>query len=199
VTAPFDGVVTQRSVDRGSLASPGTALVQVSQLDPAWINVGIPDEDLKFVHEGTPVDITVDALAGRAWHGAVKIVNSAASPGTLSYLTHITIPNKDLALRSGMVANVTFAQATHRGVSIVPRVAVYQGDTGSAVYIVRDGKAKSVAVKTGLQTDTQVEVSGLGPNDLVITQRPDSLQDGSAVTVVGAPEGQAASSSRTSQ
>jgi HlyD family secretion protein len=199
ITAPFEGIITQRSVDRGSPAAPGVTLVQVSQLDPAWVNVGIPDEDLKFVHDGTPVDITIDAIPGRSWKGKVQIVNSAASAGTLSYLTHIVIPNKDLVLKGGMVANISFAQATHRNVMLVPRVAVFQTDAGGAVYIVKNDKAKSIPVKTGLQTDTSVEVSGLSPGDLVITQRPDSLQDGSAVTVVGAPEGQATSSSQTSR
>jgi HlyD family secretion protein len=199
ITAPFEGTITQRNVDRGALAAPGTPAIQVSQLDPAWVNVGIPDEDLKYVRSGTPVTITVDTVAGRMWHGAVQIVNSAASAGTLSYLTHIVIPNPDIALKAGMVANLSFAQATHRGVLLLPRVAVFQGATGSAVYTIKNDKAKSVPVKTGLQTDTLVEVSGLAPGDLVITQRPDSLQDGSAVTVVGSPEGQGKSSSQTSR
>jgi HlyD family secretion protein len=199
VTAPFDGIVTQRSVDRGALATAATPLVTVSQLDPAWINVGIPDDDLTFVHAGTPVDITIDTLTARVWRAHVKVVNAAASSGTLSYLTHIDVPNTDYMLKAGMVANARFQQATHRNVVIIPRVAVYQTETGNAVYTVSDGKAKSVPVKLGLQTLDKVEVSGLAPGTQVITQRPDALQDGSVVSVIGAQEGQTPASPRTSQ
>jgi multidrug efflux pump subunit AcrA (membrane-fusion protein) len=201
VAAPFDGIVTLRGVDKGALASPGTALVTVSQLDPAWINVGIPDDDLGYVHAATPVIITVDTQPGRAWHAKVDVVNAAASAGTLSYLTHIVVPNPDYVLRAGMVANVTIEQATHRDVVVLPRVALYQTDTGSAVYVVEGGKAKSVPVKTGLQTADRVEVTGVKPGQQVITQRPDALQDGSVVSIVspGTPQEPAPSSSRTSQ
>jgi RND family efflux transporter MFP subunit len=199
VTAPFDGIVTLRSVDRGTLATASIPLITVSQLDPAWINVGIPDDDLAYVHAGTPVDITIDTLSGRVWRAHVKVVNAAASSGTLSYLTHIEVPNTDYVLRSGMVANARFQQATHRNVVVIPRVAVYQTETGNAVYTVSDGKAKSVPVKLGLQTLDKVEVSGIAPGTQVITQRPDALQDGSVVSVIGTQEGSTPSSSRTSQ
>jgi multidrug efflux pump subunit AcrA (membrane-fusion protein) len=200
VTAPFDGVITARSVDAGSLASPGTALVTVSQLDPAWINVGIPDDDLAYVHNGTLVDITVDTLPGRIWHAHVNVVNGAASTGTLSFLTHIVVPNSDGALRGGMVANVRFTQAVHRNVIVIPRVALYQSGSGYALYVVDQGKAKSVPVKVGLETQDAAEVSGIEPGAQVITQRPDALQDGSVVSVVsGAQEGPSPSSSQTSQ
>ena len=200
VTAPFDGVVTARNVDAGALASPGTALVTVSQLDPAWINVGIPDDDLAYVHEGTPADVTVDTIPGRVWRAHVNVVNGAASPGTLSFLTHIVVANSDRALRAGMVANVRFTQAVHRNVIVIPRVALYQTGTGYALYTVENGKAKSVPVKVGLETQDKAEVSGIEPGAQVITQRPDALQDGSVVSVVnGAQEGPAPSSSQTSQ
>jgi RND family efflux transporter MFP subunit len=199
VTAPFDGVITQRSVDRGALATSGTPLVTVSQLNPAWINVGIPDDDLAYVHTGTPVDISIDTLTARVWRAHVKVVNAAASTGTLSYMTHIVVPNDDYMLKGGMVANARFQQATHRNVVVIPRVAVYQTETGNAVYIVSDGKAKSVPVKLGLQTLDKVEVSGVEPGAQVITQRPDALQDGSVVSVIGTQEGSTPSSSRTSQ
>ncbi len=193
VTAPFDGVVTQRSVDPGTLAVPGTPLVQVSDLDPAYVNIGIPEENLPYIHPGTAVDLTVESLPGRTWHGAVSAVNSATTQGTLSYLARVILPNHDLALKAGMVATVSFVKAQHSGVVTVPRGALVQGENGSAVYVLTkapeckcDGKAKLISVVTGLETDTEVEVSGtgIGPGVPIIVQRPDTLKDGTPVTVV---------------
>ena len=195
VTAPFSGLVTQRSVDPGTLAVPGTPLVQVSDLNPVYVNVGIPEENLPYIHPQTSVDVSIASLPGRVWPGSVSAVNSATTQGTLSYLARVILPNGDMALKAGMVANVSFVQAQHHGVTIVPRSAVFQGENGDAVYVLTkaadckcDGKAKLVAVRSGLQTDTQSEVSGagIGPGTVIIVQRPDQLKDGSPVSVSSA-------------
>lgn len=186
VKAPFDGIVTQRNVDPGSLASPGTQLVQVSQLNPAFVNVGVPDGDLQYVHTGSDAQVRVDALAARSWQGTVANLNAAAGEGTLTYLARIALPNPDATLRAGMVANVTFVAARNRGVLIVPRGAIASTDNGNAVYVVDSGKAKLRLVAVGLQTqnDSQISGAGIAKGTMVITQRPDALQDGSPVKVV---------------
>jgi len=186
VRAPFDGIVTQRNVDPGSLASPGTPLVQVSQLDPAYVNVGIPDSDLQYVRAGSTATVSVDALSGRTWHGKVGNLNAAAGQGTLTYLARISLPNTDTALKAGMVANVTFIAAHKSGVLIVPRGAIASTDNGSVVYVVEKGKAKMRPVTVGLQAQDSAQISGAGiaAGTLVITQRPDALADGSPVKVV---------------
>ncbi len=199
IVAPFSGIVTQRNVDPGSLAAPVTALVQISQMDPAFVNVGIPDTDLQYVRIGSDSGITVDVLAGRSWRGRVTYLNAAPAQGTLSYLARIGIPNRNLALKAGMVANVTFTQATKRGVLLVSRGALFQSQGGDALYVVAGGKAKLVPVKVGVQTENDAEVnsSALHPHMLVISQRPDSLQDGSPVKVVNTKEGSAPYSFQT--
>jgi RND family efflux transporter MFP subunit len=200
VTAPFDGVVTQRSVDPGSLASPGTPLIQVSSMDPAFVAVGIPDSDLGSVGAGTSATISLDSLPGRTWTGTVANLNAATNAGTLSYLARIAIPNPQLALKAGMVANVAFVAARHDRALIVPRTAIAATQDGSAVYFVEKGKAKLMAVKVGLQTQDQAEISGAGieAGRTVITLRPDSLQDGSPVQVVTALAGAGPSSAPSS-
>jgi HlyD family secretion protein len=206
VTAPFGGLVTQRSVDPGTLAVPGTPLVQVSDLNPVYVNVGIPEENLPYIHPQTSVDVTVGSLPGHVWHGSVSAVNSATTQGTLSYLARVILPNEGLALKAGMVANVSFVKAERRGVVIVPRAALFQGENGDAVYVLTkaqdckcDGKAKLVTVRRGLETDTESEVSGagIGAGTVVIVQRSDQLKDGSPVSVSSAG-GQASAPPSTS-
>ena len=206
VTAPFDGVVTQRSVDQGSFAVPGTPLIQVSALDPVYINIGIPEEDLPYIHPGTSVDLSVGSLPGRTWHNEVSAVNSATTQGTLSYLARVVLPNQNLDLKAGMVADVSFIKAQREGVIIVPRAALVQGDNGNSVYVLQkypeckcDGKAKLTSVVAGLETDTEVEVSGSGIEQgmQIIVLRPDTLKDGSPVSISSGS--QTPSLSRTSQ
>ncbi len=186
VEAPFDGVVTQRSVDPGSLAVPGTPLVQVSQLDPAYVAVGVPDSDLGSVRAGTTAGVTVETLPGHAWTGIVNNLNAATNVGTLSYLARIAIPNPVLVLKAGMVATVAFVAARHDQALLVPRTAVVTTQDGSTIYVVKHGVARALPIVVGLQTQDRAEISGPGieAGTQVITVRPDSLQDGSPVEIV---------------
>ncbi len=204
IRAPFDGVLTQRSVDPGTLAAPGTPLVQVSELDPVYINVNIPEENLPYIHRGTAVAVNVGSLPGRVWHASVDEVNSATTSGTLSYLARIVVPNPGFSLKAGMVADASFVKSQRKDVVIVPRAAVFEGEGGDQVYILAkdpgcacDGIAKTVKVHVGLQTDVDAEVQGTGvaAGTIVIVQRPDTLKEGSTVSISSA-NGQATSSSQ---
>jgi membrane fusion protein (multidrug efflux system) len=155
-------------------------------MDPAFVNVGVPDDDLQFVRQGSQANIGIDALPGRKWNGHVENLNAAAGQGTLTYLARISLPNTDMGLKAGMVANVTFVSARHTGALIVPRGAVLSTDNGSAVYVVDAGKAKIRQVTVVLETQTEAQISGaaIKPGTVVITQRPDALADGSPVKIV---------------
>jgi HlyD family secretion protein len=189
VSAPFDGVVTARNVDPGSLAAPGTVLMEVSQLDPVYVDMGIAGDDLSYVHVGTPVTVTIAGGVGRTWNGKVAYLNQAATPGTLIYTARIPLANPDLTLRAGMVATVQFARSRKSGVLLAPRAAVYQTPAGYSMFIIEDGKAKEVPVEVGIQNDQQAEVSGAGlkPGVQAILNHSALLQPGTPVQVLPPP------------
>ena len=189
--APFDGVVTQRLLDPGAFAGPNAAVVRVSQLDTVYVNANVPDEDLAYVHAGTPATFTSASLPGKTFRGAIADINATPTTGTLSYRARIKQPNPGNVLRGGMLVSLTVEKERHPGATVVPRTALFQSDAGSNVYTVVDGKAKLLPVTVGLETDTLAEVRGAGvrPGTVVITTRPDALQDGSVVAVSGATPG----------
>ncbi|MBC5811495.1 MAG: efflux RND transporter periplasmic adaptor subunit [Candidatus Eremiobacteraeota bacterium] len=189
IYAPFNGVVTQRLLDPGAFAAPNQPIVRVSQLDAVYVNVNVPDEDLGFVRAGTDATFTSASLPGKAFHGRISDVNATPTSGTLSYRARIRQPNAGGVLRGGMLVSVSIRKSFHRAAIVVPRTAIFETDKGSNVFTVQDGKAKQIPVVVGLQTDTLSEVRGGGvrPGTVVITTRPDALQDGSTVAVSGAP------------
>ncbi len=191
--APFAGVVTARLMDPGAMAQPGNPVLKVSQVNTVWVNVNVPDVDLAYVHSGTPVTFTASQLGSRPFSGTIATVNAVPTQGTLSYEARIRQPNPDAALRGGMLVSVTLEKARHNNAIVVPRQAVAQTDQGSNVFIVGpDHKAQQVPVQVGLQTDTLSEVRSprITPGTLVITTRPDALQNGSLVAVAGGRRGQ---------
>ena len=191
--APFDGVVTARLMDPGAMATPGNPVLRVSQVDAVWININVPDEDLGFIHAGTPVTFSTSQLSGRTFSGHVDTVNAVPTQGTLSYQARVRQPNPGALLRGGMLVSVTIQKERHHDVIVVPRAAVAQTDQGANVFIVTGkNKAEQVPVQIGVQTDTLSEVSSprVSPGTLVITTRPDALQNGSTVAIVNGRRGQ---------
>jgi HlyD family secretion protein len=195
VYAPFDGVVTQRLLDPGAFAGPNQPIVQVSQIDRVYINANVPDDNLSYVRPGTPATFTTSSLPGRTFHGVISDVNAVPTSGTLSYRARIRQPNPGGELRGGMLVSLTVVKQRHENAIVVPRTALFQTERGSNVYTVADGKAKMLPVEVGLQTDTLAEVRSpdVHPGTVVITTRPDALQDGSVVAVAGGAPNAAAS------
>jgi HlyD family secretion protein len=193
VVAPFDGVLTARNVDPGTLASPGTVLVQVSELDPVFVDAGISGDDLQYVKVGTPVDVTVSSIPNRVWHASVAYLNLAALPGTLTYQARVRVANPDLALRGGMIATVAIVRERKSNVLLAPRAAVYQTDAGYSMFIIAGGKAQAVPVELGISNDQQAEVSGAGlkPGVEAILNHSVTLQPGTPVQIMpaGGPGG----------
>jgi len=187
IYAPFDGMVTARLLDPGAFAGPNQPIVRVSKLDTVYVNANVPDEDLAYVRPGTPARFTSASLPGKTFSGKIFDVNATPTAGTLSYRARIVEPNPDNSLRGGMLVSLIVEKERHPNAVVVPRTAIFQSDQGSNVYTVVDGKAKVIPVKVGLQTDTLAEVHGdVRPGTVVITTRPDALQDGSVVAVSGA-------------
>ncbi len=186
--APFDGVVTARLLDPGAMASPGTPALKVSRVSTVWVNVNVPDEDLQYVHAGTPVTFTASQLGGRKFAATIATVNAVPTQGTLSYEARIREPNPDFSLRGGMLVSATIQKEKHNNAIVVPRQAVAQTDQGANVFIVANGnKAEEVPVQVGIQTDTLSEVQSprIQQGTQVITTRPDALQNGSIVAIAG--------------
>lgn len=199
LVAPYDGVITARLLDPGAYAAPNQPIVTISQVDPVYINVNVPDNDLAYVRAGTPLRFTTSTDPNRSYRARVASINATPTQGTLSYQAQIVMPNPDDSLRGGQLVSVTVRQSYHRNAIVVPRSAVFVGDGGASVFTVGpDNKAVAIPVEIGLQTDLLSEVRSpkIVPGTSVITTRPDALQNGSLVAVAnqagpgqGAPGG----------
>lgn len=189
IYSPFEGVVTARLMDPGAMAGPSAPVLQVARTDKVWVNVNVPDDDLEYVHAGLTISFTSSSLPGKTFTGTIGTVNTVPTQGTLSYLARIQENNPGDVLRGGMLVTATIPKQKAVGAIVVPLGAIAQTQSGNAVFIVVNGKAKQVNVKVGLQTDTLAQVISpdVTAGSSVITTRPDALQDGSPVAVNGAP------------
>lgn len=193
ITAPFDGVVTARSLDPGAFAGPSQAIFQISQVDPAYVDFNVKDTDLAYVSPGTLVSFATSAHPERRYSGTVASVNAVPTIGTLLYRARIIKANPDYSLRGGLEVSVRVTKEQRRDVLTVPRAAVAQNGPAGVLFVVEHPDAasgsnavvKQLTVKLGMQSNDYVEVSGSGvrAGAAVVLGITDNLRDGSKVTV----------------
>jgi RND family efflux transporter MFP subunit len=189
IHAPFNGVVTKRYANTGSMIQAGISsqsqampVVKLAQNDVLRLILPVPVTDVAAVHNGQLVDVNVASL-GRKIQGKVTRYADSVQMSTRTMDTEVDVPNPDGSLVPGMYAEVHLHLAARPNVLSVPLDAVDGlGTSVQQVYIVRDGVVHLVIVQVGLQTPSRIEVlSGLNRGDQVIVGRHTGLSDGQKV------------------
>jgi RND family efflux transporter MFP subunit len=188
VAAPFDGVITQRNVDVGSLVqgnvSSGTFMFEMMQKNVIRVWVYVPQDSAFGVAPDVDAVVRVPELPGREFPGKVTRIADAQQSGTRTLLTEIDLPNPDGALRSGVYCMIELKIPRKTPSLVVPAEAMIFNRNGMQVAVVNNGKAEIRKVRVTRDLGTHVEVdTGVKPGDRVILNPPVSLVEGSKVQV----------------
>src|ERR1700739_644170 len=188
VVAPFDGVITQRNVDVGSLVqgnvNSGTFMFEMMQKNVIRVWVYVPQDSAFGVAPDIDAVVRVPELPGREFPGKVTRIADAQQSGTRTLLTEIDLPNPDGALRSGIYCMVELKIPRKTPSFVLPADAIIFNSNGMQVAVVIDGKAEIRKVGVKRDMGTQVEVdSGVKAGDQAILNPPVSLVEGSKVQV----------------
>jgi RND family efflux transporter MFP subunit len=186
VVAPFDGVITQRNVDVGTLvqgnAASGTFMFEIMQDDVIRVWVYVPQDAAFGVAPGIDAIVRVPELPDREFQGTVTRIADALQSGTRTLLTEIDLPNPDGTLRPGVYCMAELKVPRKTQSFVVPSDAIIFNRNGMQVAVVTDGKAEIRKVKVTRDLGTWVEVnSGIQGGDQVILNPPVNLVDGSRV------------------
>jgi RND family efflux transporter MFP subunit len=189
IIAPFDGVVTKRYANTGSMIQAGISsqtqampVVQLAQNNLLRLVLPVPVTDVAEIRDGQLVDVEV-ASTGRKLQGKIARYADSVQMDTRTMDTEVDVPNADGSLVPGMYAEVHLHLADRAAALSVPIDAVDGlGTSVQQAYIVRDGVVHLVTVKVGLQTSSRIEIlSGLQNGDKVIVGRHTGISDGQKV------------------
>lgn len=181
ITAPFDGVVTEKSVEPGNLAAPGTPLLVLERAQSYRLEVPVEESRWNAVRLGQPVSVRLEAL-NRILEGRVAEIAPGVDAAARSFVVKIDLPAVE-GLRSGLFARAVFPLG-RRKLLAVPASAVLTRGQLTAVYVVEDQRARLRLVTLGNRAGDRVEVlSGLSEGDLVIAPVPTGLTEGAPVEV----------------
>lgn len=183
ITAPHDGIITGKSVDKGDLASPGTPLLTLETTHGFCVDMILPETYIGYVEPRQKVFVKVPALKTGPLEGNVCTIVPSADPKSRTFIVKINLPI-DKKVRSGLFARVEIPIG-HTKKLLIPRNAVIARGQLTGIYIV-DPKniARFRLIRLGKDFGDSVEVlSGLKEADRYIPEPAPTLMDGSKVNV----------------
>ena len=196
IRAPFDGVVLTKNANVGDVITPfssalGSQAAVVTMADMATLEVeaDVSEANLAKVKVGQPCEIQLDALPGQRFRGFVQRMVPTVDRSKATVLVKIRFVDVDARVLPEMSAKVAFLEketpeAERTARMVVQPAAVVERDGAGVVFVVKDGKAAQVAVKSGMKIGELVEVSGkVAVGDKVVVRPSEKLRDGSAVAV----------------
>jgi RND family efflux transporter MFP subunit len=188
VVAPFDGVVTQRNIDIGSLvqadAAGGTPLFALVHSAVIRVQLYVSQDQAFGLGPGAAAVVRVPEIPGHAFPGTVTRIADALQPGTRTLLTEIDVANDDGTLRPGIYCTVELKIPRRTTSLIVPSAAVIFNQAGLQVAVVDNGTVHLRKIEVVRDLGTEVEASdGIANGEKVILNPKVSLLDGSRVRV----------------
>jgi RND family efflux transporter MFP subunit len=188
VYAPFDGVVTARTIDTGQLIDTGAGkeLFHLQAIQTLRVYASLPQVYSNAVKRGSKIDLTFAEHPGKTYLGTLTRTSDAIDPASRTLLVEIDVDNHAGELLPGSLAQVHFKTPPAGPTFVVPAAALIFRKEGLRVAVVVNGNvAHLLPVVIGEDDGGSVQiVTGLSASDRVIQDPPDSLIEGEKVTVV---------------
>ena len=194
ITAPFDGVITARRIDIGTLVNAGASatanseLFDVTKIDRLRLYVSVPQVDSAEIKPGVTATLTVPELPSRTFQGVLATTANAISGSSGTLLAELMVANPDGVLKPGAYAQVKFdiPAATAVTTLVLPSSTILFRDRGTEVAVVgSDDHIHLQHVTVGRELGTTDEITGgISASDRVVDNPPDSIAQGELVRVV---------------
>jgi RND family efflux transporter MFP subunit len=190
LVAPFDGVITYRSVqsDIGTLITAGNTsssreLMRVAQINVLRVFVSIPQTYAGLIHDGLPANLVVDERPGRLFHTRVEGITHSVETDSRTMLAVLLVKNDDEALLPGMYARARFDLPHAVNALMLPADGLILPKEGPEAAVVgADHKVRFKKITLGRDYGAQIEVlSGLSDGDLVVLSPTDAVREGVTV------------------
>ena len=186
IVSPIGGVISDRPLNAGEMANPGSPLVSVMDISHVIARINVPEADATGVKVGQRVVIT-QADNSEGIDGKVKVVSPAADANTTTVQVWVDIPNPGEQLKPGTSVHAVIVAEEFKAATVVPAAAILPGEEGgtAALTVGSDSTVRRKTVKVGVREGNQVQIlSGLTPGDEVVVVGGLGLDDKAKVKVV---------------
>jgi HlyD family secretion protein len=185
IKSPIDGVVTDRPLNEGDLATANQPLLTVMNLSRLIAKAHIPQIEAASLKVGNPAEIKVAGL-DEPVKGQVSLVSPALDPGSTTVEVWVEARKPNPAMRPGITVSVSMTSKTAKDAIVVPTSAVFKNTEGAEYVLLAgsDEKAHQKTVQVGIRTSDQAQiVAGINPGDPVITSGGYAVPDGTRIEI----------------
>jgi RND family efflux transporter MFP subunit len=185
IKAPFSGYITREFTEVGQWVQKGGPVVELIDTETLEIRIDMPERYISKIKKGGTVAVDFDALPGAGVQGEISSLVPQADSESRTFPVKVTIDNEDGAVKSGMVARVSFPIGEPANVKLVPKDAIVTQNNANFIYVVIDGAVQPIPVTTGTAYDDRIEV--LGPVETgqkVVIRGNERLMPNQAVKIV---------------
>ncbi len=183
VRAPFNGIITEKKVEAGELASPGQPLLKMEDPLHLRLEATVAEGDLKSVSRGNNIPVVIDALGGQALAGLVSQILPAGDPHTHTFMVKVDLP-RTVGLKTGMFGRFQLDTGATQTMLIPSTAVVERGELTSLFVVGEDRIARLRWVKIGRHFEKDVEIlSGVNVGERVLVGGHQGV-DGVTVEIV---------------
>lgn len=184
IRAPFEGYVERRLVNLGELVKTQMPVMTIVRLDPLKVTAEIPERMAPWIDNGRPVDLLVDAYAGRTFTGKVTRISPAVSTSTRAFPFEAIVPNPEGALKPGTFARVHVESAKVDEVMTLPFAALQYRYGVNRAFVVNGDRLELRELQVGQRLGDRIEImSGVKPGERVAVTDVETLNGGERVAV----------------
>jgi len=194
VRAPFDGQLGIRQVNVGQSIDARTPIVQLTSLDPVYVDFALPQQNLLKLATGFETRVRTDALPGREFKGKLTAINSMVDAVTRNVSVQATLENPDHTLKPGMFVKVDVVLPEKSKTLVIPGSAVSYAPYGNSVFVIEKKKDPKTGKETQSLRQAFVRIGeargdfiavtdGLKAGDVVVSTGVFKLRNGMNVTI----------------
>ncbi len=181
--APFTGVVGLRMVSEGAFVSSSTIITSLQQVDPIKIDFSVPEQFVANVNVGKEIKFSINGREDQ-FIGKIYALESKIDLSTRTIRVRALCPNPHRILYPGSFAKINIKLFPDKECIMIPARSTVPLMEGDQVYVLKNGKAKAINIKTGYRNELEVEVTeGLTPSDTLVTTGLLQIKEGMPIRI----------------
>jgi membrane fusion protein (multidrug efflux system) len=183
IESTIEGVITMDALEIGSTVSPQRSVYRISQQNPVYVNINVPENLIAKVKIGEKLTIQFDAFPDKDYTGKIVETSPVLNPVSRALQVRIKIDNPGYKIKPGMFG-IAWLYTDQKEGLIIPVDALIRSGAKRYVYKIKNNTAEKIPVETGMITDSMIEVkSGVDKGDQIVVFGQNLLDDGTKVEV----------------
>lgn len=185
IRAPFDGVLSLRTVSPGTVVSSGSPIATISDISSIKLDFTVPENFLTAIEPGQVIEAKAAAYPDQVFFGTIDNIDPLVDPLSRSFTVRAVLTNQSRRLRPGMLMTIRIASETRTGLAIPESALLAQGDRNFVFLVDEEGIARRTAVEAGLRSKGMVEIrDGIELGSKIVADGTVKVRDDAPVKAV---------------